>query len=106
MAKNPHLPTISRLVRQLFEGTEHKRANMPVHGGWVVSPTKWDMKPVAFICWAHDGTEDDGTRSNMVEGRPLSPEVRLIAEMLQERGYRVVNLNEDHNFFHVVPDGV
>jgi hypothetical protein len=100
-----HVPTVARLVKQLFEGTEHQRANMPEHGGWAVSASAWDMKPVAFVHWAYQGTEADGTLSNMVE-RPLSPEVRKMAEMLQEKGYRLANLREDRNFFHVVPEGV
>lgn len=106
MAKKPHLPTISRLVRQLFEGTEHQRADMPLNGGWATSGTLWNMKPVVFVHWAYAGTEPDGTPSNMVEGRPLSDEVREIAEMLQERGYKIEGLREDRNFFHVIPDGI
>lgn len=106
MAKNVHVPTVTRLVRQLLEPLGHKQANMPVHGGWVVSSKLWNMQQGAFICWAHHGTEADGTPSNMVEGRPLSPELKAVAAMLELNGYRVANLREDRNFFDVVPDGV
>lgn len=95
-----HIPTIARLVKQLFEGTEHKRADMPEHGGWVVSQTYRNMQSVAFVCWAYAGTEADGTPSNMVE-RGLTPEVRKMHEHLKALGYNVSCLREDSNFFHV-----
>lgn len=104
-AKKVHVATISRLVRQLMEPQGHKRANCPLHGGWAVSGTAWNMKPVALVHWAHTGTEEDGTPSNMVQ-RPLSDEVRQIAKMLEGRGYRLQGLRDDLNHFFVVPDGV
>jgi hypothetical protein len=104
-AKAVHLPAIRRLVRELMEPQGHKRANMPVHGGWAVSRTAWDMKTVAMVHWAYDGTEEDGTPSNMVT-RPRSEEIRQIGEMLKERGYELRNFREDLNHFFVVPEGV
>lgn len=95
-----HIPTIAKLVGKHFEGTGHKRANMPVHGGWAVSQTYRNLHSVAFIHWAYAGQEADGTPSNMVERR-LTDEVRGMAEMLKALGYRVSNLREDQNFFHV-----
>lgn len=97
-----HIPTIAKLVKQLFEGTEHKRANMPEHGGWAVSQTYWNMRSVAFVHWAYAGTEGDGTPSNMVE-RGLTDEVRKMHEHLKTLGYSVSHLREDSNFFHVLP---
>lgn len=100
--KEVHIPTIAKLVKQLFEGTEHQRANMPEHGGWAVTQTYWNMRSVAFVHWAYAGTEADGTPSNMVERR-LSPEVRKMHEHLKALGYSVSYLREDSNFFHVLP---
>jgi hypothetical protein len=105
-AKNVRIPAITRLVRQLMEAEGHQRANMPGNGGWAVSPSAWDMKTVAMIHWAYAGTEPDGTPSNMVAGRPQSPEIRKIGEMLQEHGYKLWGFREDLNHFFVVPDGV
>jgi len=101
-----HVPTVTRLVRQLMEPLGHKRANCPRNGGWAVTATAWDMKPVAFIHWAHTGTEADGTPSNMVEGRVRSEEIKAIGEMLQAKGYRLSGFHEGQNFFHVIPEGV
>lgn len=98
--KEVHIPTIAKLVKQLFEGTEHQRANMPLNGGWAVSQTYWNMESVAFVHWAYAGTEADGTPSNMVE-RGLTPEVRKMHEHLKALGYLVSTLREDSNFFHV-----
>jgi hypothetical protein len=63
------------------------------------------MKTVAMVHWAYDGTEEDGTPSNMVT-RPRSEEIRQIGEMLKERGYELRNFREDLNHFFVVPEGV
>lgn len=98
--KTVHVPTIVRLVKKHFEGTGHQRANMPLNGGWAVSQTYWNMESVAFVHWAYAGQEADGTPSNMVE-RGLTDEVRGMAEMLKALGYKVSNLREDQNFFHV-----
>lgn len=95
-----HISTIAKLVKQLFEGTEHQRANMPLNGGWAVSQTYWNMQSVAFVHWAYAGTEADGTPSNMIE-RGLTPEVRKMHEHLKALGYNVSYPREDSNFFHV-----
>lgn len=100
--KEVHIPTIAKLIKQLFEGTEHKRANMPLNGGWAVSQTYWNMRSVAFIHWAYAGAEGDGTPSNMVE-RGLTDEVRKMHEHLKALGYSVSHLREDSNFFSVLP---
>lgn len=98
--KEVHIPTIAKLVEKHFEGTGHQRANMPLNGGWAVSQTYWNMQSVAFVHWAYTGQEGDGTPSNMVE-RPLTDEVRGMHAMLKVLGYKVSNLREDQNFFHV-----
>jgi len=100
--KEVHIPTIVRLVKKHFEGAEHQRASMPFNGGWAVSQTYWNMRSVAFIHWAYAGLEPDGRMSNMVERR-LTDEVRGMAEMLKALGYKVSNLREDQNFFHICP---
>lgn len=98
--KEVHVPTITRLVKKHFEGTGHERADMPFHGGYAVSQTYHNMRSVAFIHWAYAGQEADGTPSNMVE-RPLTDEVRGMAEMLRALGYNICALREDRNFFHI-----
>lgn len=100
-----HVPTIAKLVRRLFEDTEHKRSNMPENGGWAVSQTYWDTQSVAFVYWAYAGIEPDGMATNLLD-RGLSPEVRQMHEMLKAQGYFVSNLREDCNFFHVTPKSI
>jgi hypothetical protein len=94
-AKNPHVSAIVRLINQELR---FERANVPVHGGYAVTQSAWDMVPVAFVHWAYAG-------DNMRE-RGLSDEVRKIAELLLSRGYALAELREDRNYFFVVPESL
>jgi hypothetical protein len=94
-AKNPHKPTIVRLIKQEL-GFE--KANMPEAGGFVAHSVLWEMVPVVMIGWAY---EDENLR-----GHWLSPDVNKIAYLLKAHGYALHSLAQNKNFFFVVPESL